>query len=39
MGDMYFTDWFDANHYEDFRGVMHPASYYTTLKPKDEFID
>lgn len=39
MGDMYFTDWFDANHYEDFRGVIHPASYYTTLKPKDEFID
>lgn len=37
-GDVYFNDWYNSNHYEDFRGVMHPASYYTILKPKDEYM-
>lgn len=34
-----FQEWFDANHYEDNRGQMRPASYYTQLKPKDEYIE
>jgi len=35
-GDKYFKDWFDNNHYEDFRGKMKPAYYYTKLSPKRE---
>ena len=31
-----YNEWFNANHYEDYRGQMHPASYYTQLKPKNE---
>lgn len=34
-----YNDWFNKNHYEDGRGKMHPASYYTELKPKDELLE
>ena len=34
-----YNDWFNKNHYEDGRGKMHPASYYTELKPKQEFLE
>lgn len=34
-----YNDWFNNNHYEDGRGRMHPASYYTELKPKDELLE
>ena len=34
-----FQQWFDQNHYEDYRGQLRPASYYTVLKPKDEYLD
>lgn len=33
-----YNSWFNANHYEDGRGQMHPASYYTVLKPIDELL-
>lgn len=31
-----YIEWFKNNHYEDYRGQIHPASYYTRLKPLDE---
>ena len=31
-----YNEWFNANHYENYKGQMHPASYYTQLKPKNE---
>lgn len=34
-----FQQWFDQNHYEDYRGQLKPASYYTILKPKDEYLN
>ena len=34
-----YNDWFNRNHYEDGKGRMHPASYYTELRPKDEFLE
>ena len=30
-----YNEWFNNNHYEDYRGRMHPASYYTQLIPAD----
>lgn len=33
-----YNSWFNSNHYEDGRGQMHPASYYTVLKPLDELL-
>lgn len=32
-----YNEWFNNNHYEDVRGFMHPASYYTELRPLPEF--
>lgn len=32
-GTQAYNDWFNANHYEDSRGRMHPASYYTEIRP------
>lgn len=32
-----YNEWFNSNHYEDVRGFMHPASYYTELRPLPEF--
>lgn len=32
-----YNEWFNNNHYEDVRGFMHPASYYTELIPLPEF--
>lgn len=34
-----YNDWFNKNHYEDGRGKMHPASYYTELRPRQELLD
>ena len=34
-----YNEWFNLTHYEDGRGHMHPASYYTELRPKEEFKD
>lgn len=38
-GEQAYNEWFWANHYEDQTGQVREASYYTTLKPKDEVID
>lgn len=38
QGSQQFQLWFDSNHYEDYKGVARPASYYTTLRPKEEFL-
>lgn len=32
-----YNHWFDLNHYEDGAGRMHAASYYTELRPREEF--
>jgi hypothetical protein len=37
-GDAYNT-WFYNNHYEDKRGVMRPASYYTELRPLPQLMN
>ena len=34
-----YQQWYEQNHYEDQRGYMKPARYYTVLKPKDEVAD
>lgn len=36
-GTQAYNEWFNNNHYEDARGFMHPASYYTELRPLPEF--
>lgn len=36
-GTQAYNEWFNNNHYEDTRGFMHPASYYTELRPLPEF--
>ena len=36
-GTQAYNKWFNDNHYEDARGFMHPASYYTELRPLPEF--
>jgi hypothetical protein len=36
-GTQAYNEWFNDNHYEDARGFMHPASYYTELRPLPEF--
>ena len=36
-GEQAFNEWYQANHYEDLRGVMQPASYYTTLSIVDNY--
>lgn len=36
-GTSAYTDWFNANHYEDSSGFMRPASYYTKLQPLPKF--
>lgn len=37
VGTQAYNEWFNNNHYEDARGFMHPASYYTELRPLPEF--
>ena len=34
-GEQAFNDWYWKNHYENQRGEVVPASYYTQLRPKD----
>ena len=34
-----YNEWYNNNHYEDVRGQMRPASYYTKLKPIDRYLD
>ena len=34
-----YNEWYDQNHYEDSRGFMQPATYYTELRPKANFLD
>ena len=36
-GEQAFNEWYQANHYEDLRGMMQPASYYTTLSIIDNY--
>jgi len=31
-----FTDWYEANHYEDRRGKMHPVSVWTYIQPVND---
>ena len=38
-GTAQYNQWYEQNHYEDQRGYMKPARYYTVLKPKDSVAD
>ena len=38
-GSTQYQQWYEQNHYEDQRGYMRPARYYTVLKPKDSVAD
>ena len=42
-GQQIFDDWFMKNHYEDYKGRMKPAKYYTKLVPvqslKDQYTE
>lgn len=38
-GSTQYQQWYEQNHYEDQRGYMKPARYYTVLKPKDSVAD
>lgn len=37
-GSQAYNEWFNNNHYEDRKGFMHPASYYTELRPLPQFM-
>ena len=36
-GTQAYNEWYDKNHYENSKGYMRPASYYTELKPAPEY--
>ena len=38
-GSTQYQQWYEQNHYEDQRGYMKPARYYTVLRPKDSVAD
>lgn len=38
-GTAQYNQWYEQNHYEDQRGYMKPARYYTVLKPKDSVAE
>ena len=38
-GTVQYNQWYEQNHYEDQRGYMKPARYYTVLKPKDSVAE
>lgn len=38
-GTLAYNDWFNRSHYEDIRGFMRPASFYTELRPLPQFMD
>ena len=36
MGKDFYDTWYEENHYRDERGMAHPYSYYTYIKPKNK---
>lgn len=38
-GTQAYNNWFSISHYEDSRGFMRPASFYTEIRPLPQFID
>ena len=38
-GQIVFDQWFEDNHYENYKVQMKPASYYMRLTPKMDFVD
>lgn len=36
MGKDFYDKWYEENHYRDERGVAHPYSYYTYIKPRNK---